>query len=49
MTHKRWAQLTLALLILALAGIISAVVIVDPFQIYHRATAYIPPITNGTQ
>lgn len=49
MTRKRWAQLTLASLILALAGIISAVVIVDPFQIYHRATAYIPPITNGTQ
>lgn len=49
MTRKRWAVLTLALLISALLGIIGAVVLIDPFEIYHRATAFIPPITNGTQ
>lgn len=49
MTRKRWALLTLILLIGALLSIIAAVVIVDPFQIYHRATAYAPPITNSTQ
>lgn len=23
--------------------------LVDPFEVYHKATAFIPPITNGTQ
>lgn len=49
MTRKRWTMLTLALLIGALISIVAAVVIIDPFQIYHRATAFTPPITNGTQ
>lgn len=49
MTRKRWAILTLALLIGSIAGIIGSVVIIDPFEIYHQATAFIPPITNGTQ
>lgn len=49
MTRKRWALLTLTLLIGALISIITLVVLVDPFQIYHRATAYTPPITNDTQ
>lgn len=49
MTRKRWSVLTLALLLSALLLIVSAVVLVDPFEIYHRATAFIPPITNGTQ
>lgn len=49
MTRKRWALLTLILLIGALVSIIAAVVIIDPFQIYHQATAFIPPITNSTQ
>lgn len=49
MSPKRWAVLTLALLLAALGGIVAAVVLVDPFEIYHQATAFIPPITNGTQ
>lgn len=49
MTRKRWAMLTLALLLSALISIIAAVVIIDPFQIYRQATAYAPPITNSTQ
>lgn len=49
MTRKRWTMLTLALLIGALISIVAAVVIIDPFQIYHRATSFTPPITNGTQ
>ena len=49
MTRKRWALLSLTMLILALFSIVAAVVIIDPFQIYRRATMYIPPITNSTQ
>lgn len=49
MTRKRWAVFTLALLIGSILGIISAVALIDPFEIYHQATAFIPPITNGTQ
>ena len=49
MTHKRWALLSLALLVFVLSSIVAAVVIIDPFQIYHRATMFIPPITNSTQ
>lgn len=49
MTNTQWGRLTLALLILALALIISSVAIIDPFEIYHRATAFIPPIESGTQ
>ena len=49
MTRKQWTCLALALLSGALALIIGTVVLVDPFEIYHQATAFIPPITNGTQ
>lgn len=49
MTHKRWAILTLILLIGSLFTIVASVVLIDPFQIYHRATAFKPPITNSTQ
>ena len=49
MTRKQWAVTALALLIGALITIVAAVVAVDPFEIYHQATAFIPPITNGTQ
>ena len=49
MTRKRWTLLALSLLGLALALIIGTVALVDPFEVYHRATAFIPPITNGTQ
>ncbi|MBQ7886347.1 MAG: hypothetical protein IJ313_05575 [Clostridia bacterium] len=49
MKRSQWGKLTLALLLAAYALIIGLVVLVDPFEIYRQATAYIPPITNGTQ
>ena len=49
MTRKQWAALTLSLLALGIGGTIAAVSIIDPFEVYHKATAFIPPITNGTQ
>ena len=49
MTRKRWALLALSLLASALALIVGTVALVDPFEVYHQATAFIPPITNGTQ
>lgn len=49
MTRKRWALLTMALLLGALSLIVCSVVIIDPFEIYHKATAFIPPIASGTQ
>ena len=49
MTRKRWALLTVTLLIGALVSMIALVALVDPFQIYHQATMYTPPITNDTQ
>ena len=49
MNRKQWACLTLTLLLGALALVVGAVVIIDPFEIYHQATAFIPPIANGTQ
>ena len=49
MTRKQWGLITLSLLLLSIGGIISAVALIDPFEVYHQATAFIPPITNGTQ
>ena len=49
MTRKQWAALSLSLLGAGIGGIIAAVALVDPFEVYHQATAFIPPITNGTQ
>ena len=49
MSPKRWAIVTMTLLVGALLAIVASVVIIDPFEIYHQATAFIPPITNGTQ
>ena len=49
MTRKQRGLLTLSLLLLSIGGVIGAVVLIDPFEIYHQATAFIPPITNGTQ
>ena len=49
MTRKQWAALTLSLLALGIGGTIAAVSIIDPFEVYHKATAFIPPITNGTR
>ena len=49
MTRKHWALLTLALLFAGIGGTIGLVALIDPFEVYHKATAFIPPITNGTQ
>jgi len=49
MTRKHWSILSLSLLLFALAGIVGSVVIVDPFEVYHKAIFHIPPIENKTQ
>ena len=49
MTHAQWGKLTLSLIIFSLVLIVAAVVLIDPFEIYHQATAFIPPIESGTQ
>lgn len=49
MNRKQWAILVLSLLLSSLGLIVGAVVLIDPFEVYHKATAFIPPITNGTQ
>lgn len=49
MTRKQWAALALGLIAGGLFMTAAAVILVDPFEIYHQATAFIPPITNGTQ
>jgi len=49
MSNKRWTIFCLILILGALLGIVGGVCLVDPFEIYHQATAFIPPIANGTQ
>lgn len=49
MTRKRWCLLTIAMLAFSVAFIIALVVIVDPFEIYHRALFYNPPYGSETQ
>lgn len=49
MSRKKWAMLSLAMLFGALALIIGTVVFIDPFEVYHQATLFTPPITNSTQ
>ena len=49
MTRSQWGKLTLSLIISALVLIVAAVVIIDPFEVYHKATMFIPPIESGTQ
>lgn len=49
MTRSLWGKLTLTLLIGALSLIVASVVLIDPFEVYHKATAFIPPIESGTQ
>ena len=49
LSRGRWTAFVLALLLLALGGCALLVSLVDPFEIYHRATAFIPPIASGTQ
>ena len=49
MKRKTWALLCLLSLGLAAAMIASAVICIDPFQIYHPATRYMPPLDRTTQ
>lgn len=49
MSSKKWGIWTAGALIVCLFGIIGMVMLVDPFEIYHQATLFIPPIANGTQ
>ena len=49
MTRKCWCLLTLVLLLLSLGGCMAAVIVIDPFEIYHKAEHFIAPIDNGTQ
>ena len=49
MTRKRWCLLTAAMLALSLVLVAALVVIVDPFEIYHRAWFYNPPYASETQ
>ncbi len=49
MTRKTWAALTLTLLIGTLGAMVGLVVFIDPFEVYHQAEHFTPPIANGTQ
>ena len=49
MTRKQWGLCTLALLAACMLAIIGTVVLIDPFEIYHKAEHFIAPIENGTQ
>ena len=49
MKRKTWALLSLVLLIGAIGAICLTVIVIDPFQVYHLATRYMPPIDNTTQ
>ena len=49
MTQKRWCLITASALIFSLLFIVALVVIVDPFEIYHRALFYQPPYDSKTQ
>lgn len=49
MAAKRWCMLCAILLALFSLLLVLTVVIVDPFEIYHRALFYTPPYSSGTQ
>ena len=49
MTGKRWCLTVAALLALLLSSLVALVVVVDPFEIYHRALFYQPPYASETQ
>lgn len=49
MTRSSWGKMTLAMLIGGLLLIVGSVIIIDPFEVYHKASFFIPPIENGTQ
>lgn len=49
MSPKRWCCCTLSALFALFAAVISLVVVVDPFEIYHRAWFYNPPYESASQ
>ena len=49
MKRKTWALLSLSALGLAAALLCAAVILIDPFQIYRKATLYMPPLDKSTQ
>ena len=49
MKRKTWALLSLVLLIGAIAAACLTILVIDPFQVYHLATRYMPPIDKTTQ
>ena len=49
MKKKTWALLCLACIVSAYAFLSTVVIAIDPFQVYHLATRYMPPIDNTTQ
>ncbi|MBE5799978.1 MAG: hypothetical protein E7321_08530 [Clostridiales bacterium] len=49
MKRKTWALLCLLGIVGAFVFISAVVIAIDPFQVYHLATRYMPPIDNTTQ
>lgn len=49
MKRKTWALLTLSALLGAIALLCALVIAIDPFQIYRRATLFMPPLDRRTQ
>ncbi len=49
MKKKTWALLCLAAILSAILFLSAVVIAVDPFQVYRKATRYLPPIDNTTQ
>ena len=49
MAAKRWCVLCAILLALLSLLLVLTVVVIDPFEIYHRALFYSPPYDSGTQ
>lgn len=49
MKKKTWALLCLLGIVGAYAFLSALVIYIDPFQVYHKATRYMPPIDNTTQ
>lgn len=49
MSKKRWCMLVAAMLACLLALIVALVVLIDPFEIYHRALFYQPAYSSDTQ
>ena len=42
LSRRGWTVLTLSLLLSCLLGIAGAVILIDPFEVYHKATRFIP-------